>query len=277
VSEPDLTPLERPCLTREFRLLVACSWRPPEPFRSRQIQAITALAGEGFDWRAFLALVERHRIPALVHTNLAEHGSALLPESIHEALRARSMEASGSSLRYAAELVRLAKAFDKAGIPMLPMKGVLLSQHLYGKPALRGLKDLDLLVGIEDLDRAERVLCQQGYHRTFPSFDPTPRMKAAILERSHHYAFEHKDRKILVELHWTCEGSAPGFSPQVWEGDRQIKVAGTPMRHLDDKALLRLLILHGSGHQWPWIPRGVEPACSPWRNRTLAAPTASFR
>jgi hypothetical protein len=57
----------------------------------------------------------------------------------------------------------LLDGFAAAGIPVLPLKGFVLSQYLYGDPFRRLSCDVDLLIRPADLQRVKPLLAELGY------------------------------------------------------------------------------------------------------------------
>ena len=246
-----LPPLpERFHLSAEFRLLVACSWRPPAPWDCEQSKLIATLCADSIDWTAFQNLIDRHRVPVLVHANLAKYGGGNIPEEHWMSIQTRARKATALSLLQAAELTRLTRIFREAGIDLLPLKGTTLSLRLYGEPAVRSLRDLDLLVRTGDFDRAERLLLAQGYRRTSPDSEATPRMKSATRSRLQHHSYVHANRNILVELHWRVHDWNQKQLEELWNRSRDLQWNGTKLRHIEDGFLFLLLCEHGSEHEW---------------------------
>jgi hypothetical protein len=237
-------------LSPEFRLLAACSWLPPAPWDREQPQLIASLCGSSINWTTFQNLIDRHRVPILVHANLARYGGSTIPEMPWRAIQARARKASKLSLLQAAELVRLSRVFREAGIDLLPMKGTTLSLRIYGELTVRTLRDLDLLVRTEDFDRAERLLVEQGYHRIIPDFKPTERMKTAIRCLTYHYNYVHGSLNTRVELHWRFLDWSQEQLKQLWIHSRDIQWHGTNLRHIEDGILFLMLCEHGTKHMW---------------------------
>ena len=62
------------------------------------------------------------------------------------------------------ELVRrTARGLGAAGIPVMPMKGVLFAYWIYEDPRARGGCDVDLLVPDQQFERAIRTLASRGF------------------------------------------------------------------------------------------------------------------
>jgi hypothetical protein len=267
-------------LTPEFRLLVASTWIAPEgqpqqrvgrvipnpppeldrengalgitrptPYAQTQAERVRVACHEGIDWDEFVSLVDRHRV-LVPHDELRRLVGDRLPDRVYEQLKSRSAEACRCALRQAAELVRLHRAFGAHGIEMIPMKGVMLSVQLFGDPAMRSTRDLDLLVRPERLDEADQILRGEGYRRTDPDCELTPKRKKWILGCSHHFSYYHDQRRQLVELHWRLLLWKTEHVAELWNHCQPMTWMGASFLALKDDALLLFLCHHGSFHQW---------------------------
>lgn len=96
-----------------------------------------------------------------------------------------------------ARLVAAAAILDAAaaaGVDMLPLKGALLADVVYGDAGARPMVDLDLAVRLRDLPAAEAALRPLGFRRIFPA------------DRRHSPPFAHDlalfDGRQVLELHF---------------------------------------------------------------------------
>src|SRR5271155_883698 len=90
------------------------------------------------DWQVLLQLADSHGVLPL----FCKEYSGELPETF--LTRVRSQWAESAFLT--SELEHLLHHFSLHGVEVLPLKGPLLGQTLYGSPSLRPCGDLDLLV-----------------------------------------------------------------------------------------------------------------------------------
>lgn len=239
-------------LTPEFRLLLASSWIAPATQAAAQAERIAAACRDGVDWDVFLSLANRHRI--LVPGDVLQRVLGdQFPGRVDEQLKGRKAEACRLALRHTAELVRINQAFRAQGIDVLPMKGMMLSLQLFGDPAMRLARDLDLLVRPEKLADADRVLQAAGYRRTFPDFVMTPKREKWVLQHSHHFAYFHDDRRQLIELHWRLLQWRTVDVAELWNHCQPSSWMGTTFLNLLDDALLLFLCDHGAKHRWSRI------------------------
>ena len=244
---PPLPPRFR--LTPEFRLLLASTGLALAKQTPAQAERVMAACSEGIDWEKFLSLVDRHRV-LVPHDALRQLVGDRLPDRTYEQLKSRKTKACRQTLRQAAELVRLHRAFDAQGIEMIPMKGVMLSVRLFGDPAMRFTRDIDLLVRTERLDEADQILRDEGYRRTYPGSELTPKRKQWFLAHGQHFIYCHDQSRLLVELHWHLPLWKTEHIAELWSHCQAKTWMGTSFLNLKDDALLLYLCDHGAWHRW---------------------------
>jgi Uncharacterised nucleotidyltransferase len=233
-------------------LLLAFTWIAPATYAPAQAERIAAACREGIDWDVFLSLVDRHRV-LVPYDALRRVLGVQFPARVYEQLKTQKAEACKLALLHTAELVRLNKAFRAQGIEMLPMKGMMLSLQLFGDPAMRSTRDLDLLVRPEKLDDADRILKDEGYRRTYPDFALTPKRQEWVLQQRCHFAYYRDDRRQLIELHWRLLQWRAEHVAELWNHCEPTSWIGTSFLNLKDDALLLFLCDHGAKHRWSRI------------------------
>ncbi len=160
-------------------------------------------------------------------------GVTALLASLPEVVRARPelaplryFVAGDRSLRatYVASLQRNTRALnrlralldDAAGIRLLPLKGALFAEALYGDVALRPMVDVDLAVRPAELTAAVALVERHGYRRLF---DDGPRY---VGRHAHDVAFVADDGGVL-ELHYRLFhelGMEPSIEPLFARAER---------------------------------------------------------
>ena len=241
---------EKFSLTPEFRLLAACSWVAPPELAQEQAQRIAALCRGGIDWPAIVLLVRRHGVPALAYSMLCRHAGEWLPLPVREALQELNSTARRQALFQAAELVRLIKLFDVQGIELIPLKGVFLSHQLYDDTGMRFSVDLDILVRVEHIDRAEQILVAEGYYCDCHGLELTERQRQHVRTHIHHFDFVHPKSGLHVELHWSFGPWLPEQLTTFLSHTTQQGWQGLSVECLDDDAVLLLLCDHGARQKW---------------------------
>ncbi len=244
---PDLP--QRFRLSLEFRLLLACSLVVPPALEIEHAERVAHLCDDSVDWDIFVGLVDRHRVPALVYDSLCRYGGKL-PVDIREKLKQRSNQARRQALRCAAELVRLVRLFAAQKIELIPLKGPLLSQQLFGDPGTRHSRDIDLLVMPGDLENVHKLLADEGYQCVFPGFELTPAQLDYIRTGVHHFEYFHGENGLTLEIHWRSFMLTPEQVAGMWRRCLPVGWMGTRITCLDEDDLILYLCDHGAGHKW---------------------------
>jgi hypothetical protein len=124
------------------------------------------------------------------------------------------------------QLTRVLSAFEREGIPVIPLRGPALADLLYRDPALRPFTDLDLLIQEDNVPRALSLLSASGY-RHMEAGLPLP----LELNWRHATSFAAEaPEEIPIDLHWGMV-DYPGLAPaaaiahqDLWE--RAVRVEG---------------------------------------------------
>ena len=138
----------------EAELLVECLRETPIP------------APANIDRTALLSLCENHRVLPLVHRALVASG-AEIPQDFLDAVR----DSRCSTVRLGDELELLIASFAQYDVEVIPLKGPMLAEALFGDLTMRPCSDLDLLVRRADCCRAEKVLTDAGWIASDPADD----------------------------------------------------------------------------------------------------------
>ena len=184
-----------------FRLKIATSWLAPESWQAKQEDAILASIGAELDWTEYIRLVDRHRIPAISWAALKRVPALEIPEPAKQELQKRSDACRMQAIRHSLILAEVLKGFNRAEIPVMVLKGPLLSLELYGDVGLRQARDLDLAVTLEDLSKTQACLESMGWRLDSTWFPLSPRQWESFLRYDHHLSFVHSNGVSLLELH----------------------------------------------------------------------------
>lgn len=98
------------------------------------------------------------------------------------------------------EGLRVWKALEEAGIPVLPMRGPFSALRWHGDAGARWFTDVDILVPVASRSEACSCLGPLGYHRR------EARLPDAYYHRVHlHYPLQCPERGVLLDLHWSVD------------------------------------------------------------------------
>jgi hypothetical protein len=219
-------------------------------------QQIDRLAAKVRDWDALLRLAQEHRVSAMLYSQL-EESSPAIPAGVEKRLKAEYQRNALHSLTNAAELIGLLQAFEGAGIPAMPMKGVVLAASAYGNLTTRPAGDLDLLIEWKHMQRATAIMLR----RDFVLNTPLGRNGTPVFKDNHQYQFERRSDGLVVELHWQIDLVFGKFRRNLgleWASRRRriALLAGAEVPDMSPELTLLMLCMHGSKHIWPrliWI------------------------
>lgn len=147
-------------------------------------------------WDSFAQAACRAGLAGIVLDVARGHGVDL-PQRVVDTLRDRAGLVAANNLGLMKELARLLGQFNRAGLPVMLLKGAALNLTIYNQPGLRPMSDLDLMVHPQDTQRACDLLEQCGFRRGFdlvrPDFFPR-----------YYYELEfvtHSPRPVRIDLH----------------------------------------------------------------------------
>jgi hypothetical protein len=245
-----------PHFTPEQKVLLYCArsqFLDPYPAKVKQ------LAEKGINWKTVVDLSETHKLTQLLYQNLKTGCREVVPDEILSRLQNIYAYQVQFILYLTGELVSLVKDFSAMGIPALPYKGPVLATQVYGNLALRPFIDLDILVPVDKIDPAKKLLLDKGYRISWPEIPLSEVQERAHIRSKYNYQFFQSDRNITLELHWGVMPryfAFPSSPAWLWQDLYTIPLAGTPILAFPIEKLLLILCVHGGNHLWDrvsWI------------------------
>jgi hypothetical protein len=228
----------------EFQFLLLCV-QPTLP-----AERLRELAGAGLDWESFFALAARHGVRPIVYENLSKSCWDLVPPDVQQRWREIGKAVGWQAFRAMGELLMIAAAFEKERVPVLPVKGPVLAQELYGSEALREFGDLDLLVHEADFLKATALLERLEY-RT--NWDVAPATKLQFLRYQGETGFTGLKSGLYVELHWRiakANDALPLEPAFFWSRLRLVQFAGRELLGFAPEPLALFLAAQGGHDGW---------------------------
>lgn len=231
----------------EFRLLLAsisCAADTEKKAAIRQ-QAVQPL-----NWELVLQLAVQHGIYQPVYKALSSLSAETVPQWVLRELQQSCHNNAVQAVLKTNELSRLVKRLEENDVRVVALKGQALAQRLYGNIADRPTGDIDLLVWPGELAKAAALLRQEGYCQVRPGDTVPDWYRQRYFKNSHHINFQHKERKINLELHWRL-GHAGMDIPLTEAANRQIvAISGDDIPVLNKETEFLFLVLHGADHGW---------------------------
>lgn len=234
-------------LPPEFRLAVACSWIAPDGQAGLQGARVAEICRAGLDWDAFLDQVKWHGIAVQALSVLRRCPEAGGPTRLWQALQARRKRTVVRSFMQATELIRLARLLREHKVEMLPLKGAVLSQKLYGAPDIRTSGDIDVLIRPEDYPAADRLLRKSGYRSLYTLTD---RQREIFLAHAYNTVYCCEASGQVLELHWRNRFWSRDDMQALWRERQTATLLGERIEAPADAALFLYLCDHGARHRW---------------------------
>lgn len=199
------------------------------------------------DWNRFLKLAIYHRVYPLIYLKLKNIGENLIPLYIIQALEKEYKMNILKMLHLSGEMEKISKLFTDNGIQVIFLKGPVVAYNLYGDISLRTSKDLDILIQINDLEKAENLLLSFGYRR-----EGIQNILNDWKWKHYHITYFNSQKGIQVEIHWRLHPrplKEPSFD-ELWERRKVSKINSELVFILGEEDLFVYLLVHGARHGW---------------------------
>ncbi|OIK15472.1 hypothetical protein BIV60_09395 [Bacillus sp. MUM 116] len=132
--------------------------------------------------------------------------------------------------------------FEKQGIDVIPLKGIHLAEMVFGHVGARATSDIDLLIRIEDLEKAIEVIHLLGFT-----------VEEAPIPGHFHCSYSKKlpnsEMPLVVELHWSLvKQSTSKFDiDDLWKDARTVE-RYKHIKELTPNHTFYMICLHGWRH-----------------------------
>ena len=203
------------------------------------------------DWPAAATLARRHEVSALFLRGLRTCPDLLAASGIASTLDAQIARAVERGLRQLGLLKQATDHLADAGIPCLVLKGLPLSQRVYGDPLVKASRDIDLLVPPHRFADAERVLRDQGLRRVVPDFRETAaRLRWYERFEAHNVLV---GSGVTLDLHRRLFPNRHYFDEsfdRLYANSASVRIGTTTFRVLDETDEFPYLMCHGARHYW---------------------------
>lgn len=219
------------------------------------------------DWPAFLQGMRRHRSIGMIAPCLADLPADTPYSAPVEQIRALWTQQRLQGLVLLTELQRLHNALSQHGIPYLNLKGLTLSQCVYGDPFTRGLGDIDILIAPATVKSTHTVLLTLGYTCLQPTvLDHL----GSVLPWLKDITYQHTNGHLL-EIHmklWEGGLPFPEDFETLWDNRDHVIIQKTAYPVLSPDIRTLYLIGHGQRHCWDrlsWLADISQDLRSPER------------
>jgi len=186
-----------------------------------------------------------------------------VPPETMQGLEKRYYNNLARNMLFYNELNKVLKAFKKANIDVIVLKGAFLAEEIYKNIGLRPMSDIDLLVKEKDLQKVKVEMNKLMY---FPKYVfPTKLHEQQFKLLNEELPYENKTKKITLEIHWNIQSPKHLDGIKIedfWENAKSVKVAGVETLTFAPENLLQHLCLHVDKH----IKLSTAPPAKPLRD-----------
>jgi Uncharacterised nucleotidyltransferase len=237
---------------KECELLISCAREYLGSGRKEEVRT----ASRGVDWSRMADLAELQGFLPIFYQIVWKSIPKLVPKPIVKDLRFKYLQNSHKNHFLSSELISILDFLESEGLKVLPFKGPVLAEFLYGDESVRYFTDLDLLVLRADAIRARVLLETRGYQQ---DRQLSREQEAASLKSNHHFHLRNSLTGVHVDLHWKIAPKIYSFSLNVEDlMERSVSrtVQGKKVQTISNEDLLLILCEHGIRHYWKrliWI------------------------
>jgi hypothetical protein len=171
-----------------------------------------------------------------------------IPEAAGRRLRKVDRLIRSRTRRILAEAVEVLQELDRASVPVIPLKGVILSATYYPDPESRAMRDIDLLIRQSDSQVVSDVLASLQYRRL--KSEPKSTVWARGTNAAETWSPEHL-RPIDVHTRSVDDVAYHGFDIDglLWRNSPPAPLLGVPnVRVLTPAMLLVHVAVHASNN-----------------------------
>jgi hypothetical protein len=158
------------------------------------------------------------------------------------------------------ELKDILALFSRQQLPLIPLKGSILSTAYYSDPATRPMADLDLLIQPSHFASAARLLGQLGYQQEVVHWKHTEFVKSDNRQVVSPET-EHPDNPRKVEVHLHCRETFGGptieLTDLMWLNLTEGSLWGEPALLPKPEVLWLHLLVHTTYHMWQGKGRAI--------------------
>jgi hypothetical protein len=205
-------------------------------------QALFAFDRRDGSWEQLVHGAEHHGISPLLYKHITHLGFNL-PDGHHRILRSLCQRCRLSNQIRNSAIAELIGCYQQEKIGHLLVKGIALANFVYSDPDLRPMRDIDLLVRRNDLEKAENILLELGYHQKQNHEIPEGYYHLPPLEKT------IEGLPVTIELHHNLLPLDPSYPrwplEKSFDSVQPITIKGIETATLNLEDNLYYLYLHG--------------------------------
>jgi len=224
-------------------ILLAADIRPKKTILNRLDELIPAIS----DWEVFTKMaIDRAAAPLIVDKLPKLSNAGQFPDGVLRSLKQASLRTLTRNMVLKEHFRQVIRAFNEAEIPVIALKGSMLSEWLYGNINLRQFSDLDLLVPQEKGLAAVEILRKMGYDSNDLTMSDFIKENSSIV----HYTPMIKNGvsvEIHIRIHYEFEVYQVDLQ-SIWQQAVPLQLHGVPALGFCPEDMLLHLCIHLDKH-----------------------------
>ena len=213
------------------------------------------LVAAGVAWDDLLRLARHHRVGPIIWQTLEQLGISALPVKVRKELHTISQANALRSTQTAFEIARVTAKLREHGYKSTVLKGLPLSQTIFGRPNTRQSGDIDLLTSTHLIDRQISLLESLGYKRQSLTARVTPKRIASFSRHWKGITFFQEELRLELDLHWRLFNNEHHPCNRMLTDAEiaEIKVLSTTMQAFSPADQLIYVAAHGAMDGWTYL------------------------
>ncbi len=204
------------------------------------------------DWDIVCAMAQQHRLEPLLHHHGQTRGSEwAVPDAIRSRWAGSYRQATLRWLTISGAVRKLDSFVADLAIPYAALKGVWLARYAYSHPALRPMRDIDILVPADQIIATFEQMEAVGYRRQAGNLSP---LRHALDHHKHLPPIICPATGVKIEVHARLLEYIPqgDFSETIADSDAvlsrrmQCDLPNDPISYLAPTDTLLHLIIHSA-------------------------------
>lgn len=239
-----------------------CRWSGEKPVE--QVPELLQVRLRSLPATDLLAEIRRQRLGTLLVADQVWLDATADPVAVSAGLKRLAQRETLAALALQHLTSRVAAMFERAGLPLLVLKGIALALQTSGSPWGRGGGDLDLLVPPAQLPAAVALLESVGFERPPGLFPKDLHGFWGRYSRWAGYELPLQRRAPtglqLVDLHWSLapvRQPLPGFEA-LWRRSQCLDLQGKALRTLGLADALLFAAAHAAKENWHTLRHLVD-------------------
>jgi hypothetical protein len=238
----------------ELNFVILCSQIKPTP---DQTLIIKNIADSALNWDLVYEIALDQRTLLILSQTCKKVIPNKIPSIIAEKFKSISFQNVARNLHFLNFVLNIILLFKRKDIDVIPFKGLMTAQGLYGDIGLRFFSDIDLLVKKDKASEAWFLLKKNGFK---PELDLNIHQIKKYIDVEDNISFFNK-KKITMELHWEMSGTYlpnPLVFEDIEDRLKTITIEKQRIKDISPEDLLIYLCIHGAKHGWEYL----EQICS---------------